>query len=112
VWSVLFPDGVFWEVQNYDKAITTTHQQSPDIVLMDTGWPQSNDIESIRKIKLLSPRTQIIILTLQDDSEYYETVKEAGATTFIVKQQLRNDLIPVLADLIYQNRETNSGKSI
>jgi DNA-binding NarL/FixJ family response regulator len=57
----------------------------PDILLMDIGLPGMSGIEGIKKAKELTPATQIVILTVFEDSDTIVRAIGAGASGYLVK---------------------------
>jgi NarL family two-component system response regulator LiaR len=57
----------------------------PDVVLMDLILPGMDGVESTRRIKSLSPRTQIVVLTSYHEDEHIFPALKAGATAYILK---------------------------
>jgi DNA-binding NarL/FixJ family response regulator len=56
-----------------------------DVVLSDIGLPGMSGIAGIRQIKLDSPATQILILTVYDDNDHVFEAVCAGASGYLVK---------------------------
>jgi DNA-binding NarL/FixJ family response regulator len=58
----------------------------PDVILMDIGFPESNGIEALRKIKKIQPSTCVLMLTgKDDDNTIFEAIK-AGADGYLLKK--------------------------
>jgi NarL family two-component system response regulator LiaR len=75
---------------------------------MDLQLPGMNGIEAIRHIKLISPHTQAVVLTVMKDSDFIDIALAAGATAFIHKQHMHEELIPAIKKLLHP--EINEGK--
>lgn len=82
--------GMYPNCKNADKHVLT---EKPDVVLMDIDMPVVNGIEGVKMIKLVSPHTQIIMLTVfEDDDKIFESIK-AGADGYILKKAIPTELI-------------------
>ncbi len=57
----------------------------PDVVLMDLVMPGMDGVEATRKVKNVSPRTQIVILTSFHQDEYIFPALQAGAISYLLK---------------------------
>ena len=56
-----------------------------DIVFMDLEMPEMNGIETTTKILADHPDTNIVVLSMYADEDYYAKMIEAGAKGFILK---------------------------
>lgn len=76
---------VVGEAGSGEQAIEMALNLVPDIVLMDLILPGMDGVESTRRIKSLSPRTQIVVLTSYHEDEHIFPALKAGATAYILK---------------------------
>jgi two-component system, NarL family, response regulator LiaR len=67
------------------NAIEAVTAHAPDVVLLDLVMPGMDGVEAARRIKLASPRTQIIILTSFDDDRHALPAIKAGALSYLLK---------------------------
>ncbi len=56
-----------------------------DIALFDINLPGMNGIECIRRLKLLHPRIQMMVLTIYDNTDNIFNALKAGATSYLLK---------------------------
>jgi NarL family two-component system response regulator LiaR len=66
-------------------AIKLAEETIPDVVLMDLIMPEMGGVEATRRIKDVSPRTQIVVLTSYHDDEHIFPALQAGAVSYILK---------------------------
>jgi DNA-binding NarL/FixJ family response regulator len=76
---------VLGEAASGEEAIQMALNLVPDVVLMDLILPGMDGVESTRRIKSLSPRTQIVVLTSYHEDEHIFPALKAGATAYILK---------------------------
>jgi DNA-binding NarL/FixJ family response regulator len=69
----------------------------PDLVLMDLAMPGINGLEATRQIKMQPNAPYIIILTLNDSSEYQMAAEAAGADGFVSKAEFSTALLPLIS---------------
>ena len=68
----------------------------PDVMLMDLIMPGIDGVETTRKIKKVSPRTQVVVLTsFHEDAHIFPALK-AGAISYILKDMKMDKLVEAL----------------
>lgn len=70
------------------EAISVYLKQKVDWVLMDIEMPEMDGIQATRKICAADPLAKIIVVTTYDDPVLRTEAEEAGASAFIVKDDL------------------------
>ncbi|MCA9872021.1 MAG: response regulator, partial [Anaerolineales bacterium] len=68
-----------------EQAVEMAQEHRPDIILMDINMPGIDGIGASQKISELVPTTQIIIMSVQSDSDYLRRAMLAGARDFLTK---------------------------
>jgi len=76
---------VVGEAETGEEAVGLVLEYIPDVVLMDLILPGMDGVETTRKIKSISPRSQIVVLTSYHDDEHVFPALKAGATAYILK---------------------------
>jgi NarL family two-component system response regulator LiaR len=76
---------VVGEADSGDIAIRLTEQFVPDVVLMDLVMSGVDGVEATRRVKDVSPRTQIVVLTSYHQDEHIFPALQAGAISYILK---------------------------
>lgn len=66
---------------------------SPDVVIMDIMLKKMTGIEATRRIKAVSPKTEVIILSMLDKEEYIFESIMAGASGYLVKDATIDELV-------------------
>ena len=67
------------------EGIKVASETMPDVVLMDINMPDMDGIAATEKIRSKLPATQIVILSVQSDSNYMRRAMLAGARDFLTK---------------------------
>ena len=73
------------EAESGEEAVAMAGEFAPDVILMDLLMPGMDGVEATRRIKQISPHTQIIILTSYHDDEHIFPAIRAGALSYILK---------------------------
>jgi NarL family two-component system response regulator LiaR len=79
--------------QGGEEAVAAAGKYAPDVVLLDLFMPDQPAVETVRQIKRVSPRSQIIIVTSHEGDEYVVPTTQAGAISYILKDTTPEDLI-------------------
>ncbi len=79
-----------------EEAVRLAQEFIPDVVLMDLVMPGMDGVEATRRVKSVSPRTQIIILTSFHQDEYIFPALQAGAISFLLKDVKAADLLDAI----------------
>jgi DNA-binding NarL/FixJ family response regulator len=76
---------VIGEAANGKEFLEAISKQEPDIVLIDIQMPLMNGIEATRLALEEFPDLKIVALTMFDDEEYIQSMIDAGAKGFLLK---------------------------
>lgn len=83
---------VVGEASNGAEAVRLAEEYAPDVALLDLVMPEGDGIETTRRLRRVSPRTQVIILTsYHDDAHIFPAIK-AGALSYLLKDISPRDL--------------------
>jgi pilus assembly protein CpaE len=77
-------------------AINQTVALDPDVVLMDINMPDMDGIEATELIQAEAPISQIVILSVQGDTNYMRRAMLAGARDFLTKPPKSDELVSVI----------------
>src|SRR5438445_6556659 len=87
------------EAANGREAVEKAGQLKPDVAVLDIGMPLLNGVEATRQIRKLSPKTEVLILTMHDSEMLIQEVLEAGARGYILKDDADRNLIAAVGAL-------------
>ena len=86
---------VVGEAADGHAAVELVSRERPDVILMDIRMPEMDGVEATRRItaddRLAS--TRVLILTTFDLDEYVFDALRAGASGFLLKDTLPDDLL-------------------
>jgi DNA-binding NarL/FixJ family response regulator len=84
---------VVGEAANGLEAVDLVERERPDVVLMDIRMPEMDGLEATRRIARSGAGTRVLILTTFDHDEYVYGALRAGASGFMLKDTLPDDLL-------------------
>ncbi|MBI4771408.1 MAG: response regulator [Chloroflexi bacterium] len=87
------------------EAVQFAREQGPHVVLMDINMPDMDGITATEAISRDVPFTQIVILSVQSDSDYMRRAMLAGARDFLAKPPAGDELINTIRKLGQRSRE-------
>lgn len=73
--------------------------ERPAVVLMDINMPGMDGIECVRKLKALSPETQIVMFTVYEDTEQIFRALAAGASGYLLKRLTPEKLLESIREV-------------
>jgi signal transduction histidine kinase len=88
---------VIGEAANGAEAVSMAAQLQPDIVLMDINMPEMDGIEATKQIKAGQPATIVIGLSVNNSLQIQEAMKQAGASSFVSKDEAAEELHDTIA---------------
>ena len=86
-----FPDG--------EVALKEIPALAPDVVLMDINLPGMKGYECVRQLKVALPKTQFLMLTVYEDSDFLFNSLKAGASGYLLKRTAAASLIEAIRDV-------------
>lgn len=77
-------------------ALSLVEKCKPDVVLMDINMPVMDGLKATQKIKEVAPQTEVLILTMSDEEEYFFPMIAAGASGYILKDSPSNEVVQAI----------------
>jgi NarL family two-component system response regulator LiaR len=87
---------VVGEASSGEEAVSMVGELIPDIVLLDLIMPGMDGIETTRRVRQISPRTKVVVLTSYHEDVHIFPALKAGATSYILKDMKMDKLVDVL----------------
>lgn len=79
--------------RNGQMGVSKAHEMQPDVVLMDINMPDMDGIEACRQIAQSSPKSRVMMMSVQADMAYLKGAMNAGAREFLIKPFDYDELI-------------------
>jgi NarL family two-component system response regulator LiaR len=100
------PDiAVVGEAASGEEAVKLAAQYVPDVILMDLIMPNMDGVEATRRVKHVSPRSQVVVLTSYHEDEHIFPALKAGALSYILKDVSAEELASAI-------RKAASGEAV
>jgi DNA-binding NarL/FixJ family response regulator len=87
---------IICEASDGPEAVQKAEKLRPDLILLDIGLPGINGIEAARRIRQVSPNSEIVFLTMDNSPDVAQAVLSTGAQGFVHKIRAQSDLLPAI----------------
>jgi DNA-binding NarL/FixJ family response regulator len=91
-----------------EDALREIPKVNPHVTLMDINLTGINGVECVRRLKPMVPNTQIIMLTVYQNTEHIFNALAAGATGYLLKQTKPAELLAAIKDVFEGGSPMNS----
>lgn len=95
---------VVGEAGSGEEAIEKVLELKPDLVLMDINMPGMDGLKATEEINIKSPRTGVIIISVQDEVDYMRRAMAAGARDYLVKPFDSDELFRTIQSVIEKEK--------
>ena len=85
--------------RNAESALRRIPSVAPHVVIMDIHLPDGSGIECTSRLKRLLPETQILMFTINDDTEQIVAALEAGASGYLLKETAPAEIVAAIRDV-------------
>jgi DNA-binding NarL/FixJ family response regulator len=86
--AILGDASSIWECSDGADVENAYAEHKPDIVLMDVRMPGMDGLVATRALRCVDPQAKIVFVTDYDDDDIRSAANEAGASGYILKQNL------------------------
>lgn len=87
------------------QAVRLAKEHLPDVMVMDAQLPGLSGVEATRAIRQACPRTEVLVMTMHDNSHFVISMLKAGARGYLLKESAAPDLANAI-------RAVNRGQSV
>ena len=82
-----------------ERAIAELPGVRPDVVLMDINLPGMSGVECVRRLRVVVPAVQVVMLTVYEDTDLIFAALAAGATGYLLKRTPPDELLGGIWDV-------------
>jgi len=87
---------VICETSTGEQAVRKAEEFQPDLVLLDISLPGISGIETARRIRGVSPRSQIIFLSQHDSLQMVKDALKVGGQGYVAKIDAGSELLKAI----------------
>lgn len=87
---------VVGSVPNGEEAVELAEREKPDVVIMQIETPVERAKEKLSRLLAISPRPQVLIVTMFEDPDYVRELLGAGASAYLLKNARVEELVEVI----------------
>lgn len=95
----VYAEAVVTEAGLCAEALQAVERQAFDVAIVDLGLPDGSGIDVVRALRQANPAAEIIVATIFDDNTNLFDAMRAGATGYLLKESLKEELIAGLEGL-------------
>jgi len=81
------------EAGDADSAVRYALGHKPDVLILDLNMPGRPSLEAVPDILEASPRTQIVVLTMQNEPAFARRALQAGVRGYVLKEAADAELV-------------------
>ena len=81
------------EASDVLSAFQAVRGHRPDVLVLDLNMPGGSSIAAIRRLGPISPKTSVVVLTMEEDRAFVRDALEAGAKGYVQKQAAGRELV-------------------
>jgi two-component system response regulator NreC len=78
------------------EAVDLATRFKPDILLLDLSMPDMDGITVTQKVRIVSPQTKLLILTVHEDESLLRKAIQSGASGYVLKRAAETELISAI----------------
>jgi len=74
-------------------AVRFAARTEPDVAILDIAMPGTNGIDVARRLRAVSPKTQLLMLSMHARAEYVQQAVWAGANGYVLKESAGTEVV-------------------
>jgi len=91
-------------VENGSQAVEAVLELDPDVLIIDISMPVMDGLKASAALHAVGCRTKILLLTNYEDSQFVAAALSTGASGYVFKRRLYDDLMPALREALLGHR--------
>ncbi|HEX5809024.1 MAG TPA: response regulator transcription factor [Anaerolineales bacterium] len=95
---------VVGEAQDGVQVVQMAEKFRPDILVVDLMMPNLNGLEALKQVRHRSPRTRMVVLSMQSAEPYVAEAFRSGAIGYVLKDSAPDELIHAIRQALLDVR--------
>ncbi len=87
------------EASNGQEVLDKIEKDNFDLIILDISMPGINGLDALKEIKIRKPKLPVLILSMYPEEQYAKRVLEAGASGYLSKECVADDLIKAIEQI-------------
>jgi DNA-binding NarL/FixJ family response regulator len=79
-----------------EAAVSFAGREEPDVAILDVAMPRISGIEVARRLRAVSPRTRLLMLSMHARADYVQQALRAGAHGYVLKECAGREVMAAL----------------
>jgi DNA-binding NarL/FixJ family response regulator len=88
------------EAEDAADALKQIEKLAPDLAIVDITLRSGNGLELIKDLRIRAPQTDVLVISMHDESLYAERVLRAGGRGYVMKQEGGKKLMEAIRQVL------------
>jgi DNA-binding NarL/FixJ family response regulator len=76
-----------------NAAVRFAAREEPDVAILDVAMPGTSGVDVARRLRAVSPKTQLLMLSMHERAEYVQQALWAGASGYVLKESAGDEVV-------------------
>jgi DNA-binding NarL/FixJ family response regulator len=81
------------QASNGREAVEQAEIHKPDVAVLDISMPELSGLEAARRIRKVTPETEVLFLTVHNSAQMLQEALDAGGRGYVLKSDVGSDLL-------------------
>jgi DNA-binding NarL/FixJ family response regulator len=99
------------QASNGREAVEQAAMHKPDVAVLDISMPELSGLEAARRIRKVTPQTEVLFLTVHNSTEMVQEALDAGGRGYVLKSDVGNDLLVAVEAVLKHKTFVSQGVS-
>jgi DNA-binding NarL/FixJ family response regulator len=81
------------QASNGREAVEQAEMHKPDVAVLDISMPELSGLEAARRIRKVTPKTEVLFLTVHNSAQMLQEALDAGGRGYVLKSDVGSDLL-------------------